>query len=92
MNKRKWGILCLYRQPSLQDSIFEKEITTCLDKMYINFDHVKCIGDLNYDLLRKEKCKTLTNICDNFNLENYGVPFYFLFPIYGYPKFIFGYP
>ena len=22
----------------------------------------------------------------------YGVPFYFLFPIYGYPKFIFGYP
>ena len=27
MNKRKWGILCLYRQPSLQDSIFEKEIT-----------------------------------------------------------------
>ena len=23
---------------------------------------------------------------------NNGVPFYFLFPIYGYPKFIFGYP
>ena len=22
----------------------------------------------------------------------YGLPFYFLFPIYGYPQFIFGYP
>ena len=22
----------------------------------------------------------------------YGVPFYYLFPIYGYPKFSFGYP
>ena len=24
-------------------------------------------------------------------LVSYGVPFYYLFPIYGYPKFIFGY-
>ena len=70
MSKRKWGILCLYRQPSLQDSVFEKEMTLCLDKMYIDFEHVICIGDLNYDLLKKDKCKTLTNICDNFNLEN----------------------
>ena len=26
------------------------------------------------------------------NKTLYGVPFYYLFPIYGYPKFIFGYP
>ena len=25
-------------------------------------------------------------------LVSYGVPFYYLFPIFGYPKFIFGYP
>ena len=28
----------------------------------------------------------------SFDIDKYGVPFYFLFPIYGYPKFIFGYP
>ena len=70
MNKRKWGILCLYRKPALHDSIFEQQITNCLDKMYIAFDHIICIGDLNYDLLKTEKCRPLTNICDNFNLEN----------------------
>ena len=29
---------------------------------------------------------------NNSEVDMYGVPFYFLFPIYGYPKFIFGYP
>ena len=53
MNKRKCGILCLYGQPSLQDSFFEKEMTISLDKMYINFDHVISNGDQNYDLLKK---------------------------------------
>ena len=32
--------------------------------------HIICIGDLNYDLLKTEKCRPLTNICDNFYLEN----------------------
>ena len=26
------------------------------------------------------------------DVQMYGVPFYYLFPIYGYPKFILGYP
>ena len=70
MNKRKWGILCLYRKPTLQDCVFEQQFTNCLDKMYISFDHIICIGDLNYDLLKADKCRPLTNVCDNFNLEN----------------------
>ena len=37
--------------------------------MFINYDNIICIGDLNYDLLIKEKSKPLTNICDNFNLQ-----------------------
>ena len=39
------------------------------------------------DMLDNNK---LSNIVHYANM--YGVPFYFLFPIYGYPKFIFGYP
>lgn len=51
MTKRKCGILCLYRQPNMKDSEFEKHLTNCLDKMHIHFDfdNVMCIGDLNYD-------------------------------------------
>ena len=37
-----------------------------------------------------------TNIRTYFDIyiryKQYGVPFYYLFPIYGYPKFILGYP
>ena len=38
--------------------------------MYIAFDHINCIGDMNYDLLKTDKCRPLINKCDNFNLEN----------------------
>ena len=47
---------------------FESDLTKYLDKMFINYDNIICIGDLNYDLLIKEKSKPLVNICDNFNL------------------------
>ena len=34
--------------------------------------------------------RRLLDLCKDH--EMYGVPFYYLFPIYGYPKFILGYP
>jgi hypothetical protein len=39
----------------MKDTIFEHYITKCLDNMYINFDEIMCIGDLNYYMLKKEK-------------------------------------
>ena len=69
MSKRKWCILGTYRPPSMNNQNFESDLTKYLDKMFINYDNIICIGDLNYDLLIKEKSKPLTNICDNFNLQ-----------------------
>ena len=69
MSKRKWCILGAYRPPSMNNQNFESDLTKYLDKMFINYDNIICIGDLNYDLLIKEKSKPLTNICDNFNLH-----------------------
>ena len=69
MSKRKWCILGAYRPPSMNNQNFESDLTKYLDKMFINYDNIICIGDLNYDLLIKEKSKPLTNICDNFNLQ-----------------------
>ena len=36
----------------------------------MKFDHIVCLGDLSYDLLRSEKSQPLTNICDTFSLDN----------------------
>ena len=43
LGRRKWAILCVYRQPSMKDTELENFITTCLDKIYIHFENVICI-------------------------------------------------
>ena len=43
--------------------------------MYINFDHVIIYGDLNYDMLKPEKCKPIHNLIASFNLtKSYSKP------------------
>ena len=69
MAKRKWGIIGSYRQPSMTNQTFESDMTKCLDKMFIHYENLICIGDLNYDILRNDKCQPLNNICDNFSLD-----------------------
>ena len=55
LNNRTWGILCLYRPPSTNDSLFEKDLRSILDQSFIKYDHLCVIGDLNYDFLLPEK-------------------------------------
>ena len=45
-------------------------MSTVLDKMYIHFDHVIVTGDLNYDMLYRDKRKPLETLMDSFNLTN----------------------
>ena len=70
MAKRKWCIVGAYRKPSLENKVFENDITKSLDQIFLKFDHVICLGDLNYDLSRNDKSQPLINICDTFNLDN----------------------
>ena len=70
LNNRTWGILCSYRPPSTNDSLFEKDLCSILDQSFIKYDHLCVIGDLNYDFLSPEKCKPIMNICDSFNFTN----------------------
>ena len=70
MAKRKWCIVGTYRKPSLESQVFENDFAKSLDQIFLKFDHVICLGDLNYDLLRKDKSQPLTNICDTFSLDN----------------------
>ena len=69
MKKRKWGIIGAYRQPSMKNQTFETDITKCLDKMFIHYENIICLGDLNYDLLKQDKCQPLINVCDNFDMD-----------------------
>ena len=69
MVKRKWCIVGAYRKPSLENQVFENDLTKSLDQIFLKFDHVICLGDLNYDLLRNDKSQPLTNICDTFSLD-----------------------
>ena len=66
----KWCILGAYERPTLENSLFECDMTKTLDQIFMKFDHIVCLGDLNYDLLRSEKSQPLTNICDTFSLDN----------------------
>ena len=70
MAKCKWCIVGAYRKPSLENKVFENDITKSLDQIFLKFDHVICLGDLNYDLSRNDKSQPLINICDTFNLDN----------------------
>ena len=40
----------------MKNQSFEIDLTKCLDKMFISYENLICIGDLNYDLLKIEKC------------------------------------
>ena len=53
----------------MKNQTFETDITKCLDKMFINYENIICLGDLNYDLLKQEKCQPLINVCDNFDMD-----------------------
>ena len=49
---------------------FETDITKGLDKMFIHYENIICLGVFNYDLLKQDKCQPLINVCDNFDMDN----------------------
>lgn len=70
LNKTKWSILCVYRPPSMSDKKFSEQLTITIDKCITQYDHYLLMGDLNYDLLCKNKGKTLFDLMELFDLCN----------------------
>jgi exonuclease III len=68
LNKTKWSILCVYRPPSMSDKKFSEQLTITIDKCITQYDHYLLMGDLNYDLLCKNKGKTLFDLMELFDL------------------------
>ena len=56
------SLVCLTRMAKKQ--------CLALDIAFRNFDNVILLGDLNFDMLSKEKSSPLTELCDIFDLKN----------------------
>ena len=67
---RKWAIVCVYRPPSMPNASFIDDFTTCIDKVHVHFDNIIVTGDLNYDLVKPDKCQPLHTVCDIFDFTN----------------------
>ena len=70
LGKAKWLIMGAYKPPSMKPDTFTFDLQKSLDKMYINFENVILLGDLNFDLTDKTKGRTLRDMCEIFNLRN----------------------
>ena len=70
LENSKCLISCVYKPPSTCNNVFKKSFTDTVDKILCKFDNLILIGDMNFDMLDKEKCQTLNDVCDIFDLEN----------------------
>ena len=52
------------------DNIFIQDFNLTFDKISQQYDNVLLFGDLNYNMLDKEKCTPLSSMCDVFEYTN----------------------
>ena len=69
-NDRRWAVIGMYNPPSVKDDISNSLCVKSLDKITSMFDNTILLGDLNFDLNDPQKGKTLSDICDIFDLTN----------------------
>ena len=68
--KTKWLLMANYRPPSEHPTHFLDNATKALDVAFRKFQNVMLIGDLNFNMLSKDKSAPLTELCDIFDLRN----------------------
>jgi hypothetical protein len=54
----------------MSDKKFSEQLTITIDKCITQYDHYLLMGDLNYDLLCKNKGTTLFDLMEPFDLCN----------------------
>ena len=70
IGKSKWLLMGAYKPPSLRAETFSSDFQTTMDKIYMCYQNVILMGDLNFDLLDMTKGKPLQDSCDLFDLKN----------------------
>ena len=59
-----------FKPPSLKNNIFSMDFQTTMDKIYMSYQNVILLGDLNFDLLDTSKGKPLEDMNELFGLKN----------------------
>jgi hypothetical protein len=70
IDRSKWLISGLYRPPSANDRECLDDMHRTIDQVATNYDNFVFLGDMNYDCLIFDKCKSLMEIFDVFDLTN----------------------
>ena len=70
ISEHKWLLMANYRPPPQSPKSYTENATKALDSAFNNFDNVILLGDLNFNMLIKEKSAPLTELCDIFDLTN----------------------
>ena len=67
---KKFLVSGLYRPPTMSDEQFTKDFNKTFDKILMSYENIIILGDLNYNMMNKDKCVHLQTMCDIFDLEN----------------------
>ena len=70
LNNTKWLITGIYRPPSTNDSECFEDLCNVTDKITIKYDNFAIIGDINYNVMKPDKCVHLMQFCDIFDVTN----------------------
>ena len=70
IGKAKWLLIGAYKPPSLKTNVFfSMDFQTTMDKIYMSYQNIILLGDLNVDLLDTSKGKPLEDINELFDLK-----------------------
>ena len=64
-----WLIMGIYKAPSMSDNDFSTYFIKNIDECIRYYENIILLGDLNFDMVNNQKCQTLNDLCDVFNLS-----------------------
>ena len=72
INKKKWCVLFVYRQPRMAKNLFFEEMSKSLSQIINKYDNILIEGDFNIDISKSndENTSYLSDLRDTFNLTN----------------------
>ena len=73
ISEHKWLLMANYRPPSQSPKSYTENAVKALDSAFTNFENVILLGDLNFNMLVKEKSSPLTELGDIFDLTKFNM-------------------
>ena len=69
IKKKKWYLLCVYKNPKVPNCIFINIISKMYEKLVSTSSEIVLLGDVNIDLLKRNNVFD-EEICDVYDVKN----------------------